>query len=673
MTTQNSNCFKGWIRRGLMARTASFIYILLVALVLNGCQQKNLSTTPGIEPPGGDVPAALQQELKVREDLLKALLAGYTFYKGTATIKDDSVISSETERDKLNGSGDHFLTSDEVLVFDPKTETVYLIARSMYYTGEDNFTFTDLPTGVSSRNTQIYSGENHEYYGTGILVKKELMGATATADGSGSSTEKASDYELVFTNNPVRMRPMDRVILTNPPPHKTFWVTLSSPATESVLVSGVTNQPDEVPYEVLNLMPNLPEITFNRTYNHGLDTYAQLTNGFYGYPSGFFECDYSEVTVEEALEAAEEIRDAQESQKAYEAMAENQPEAWKETARLGDALAGAADASAGLQATVERAAGEGAPSGGDATTILRAADALISDPEVTRQLERLETLPEGASVSSQEQTSNQPETNGTPRKLEGVVLEASGEAGAGPEQQRLTSTCAAALPELEGAFQAYGDAARSLSSGLSELRAVSPITADTDADAVLEILEDLIGAVASLEKADARAETLLNPLHTVLSRLSRQGESPLEVKYERLNTLFNVWAGEAGLDSDLDSEPGSAPNVNLEEGTTLPSGYPVEVVPLPKNSKLIISEAFPDSDGQPSGYTLTLKASAAPAEIAAYYTSVFSAVAGVETTKMGDMTIFSGQRLGFDFSVMVTANSMGGTEQSVVQISVMAE
>jgi hypothetical protein len=40
---------------------------------------------------------------------------------------------------------------------------------------------------------------------------------------------------------------------------------------------------------------------------------------------------------------------------------------------------------------------------------------------------------------------------------------------------------------------------------------------------------------------------------------------------------------------------------------------------------------------------------------------------------MGDMTIFSGQRLGFEFSVMVTANSMGGTEQSMVQISVMAE
>ncbi|MDK9710936.1 hypothetical protein [Acidaminobacter sp.] len=669
MTTQNSHCLKGRITRGLKARTTIFAYILLAALTLSGCQQKNLAPAPGIEQPAGDVPAALEQELQVREDLLKELLAGYTFYKGTATIKDDSVISSETERDKLNGSGEHYLTSDEVLVYDPKTEAVYLIARSMYYIGEDSFTFTDLPTGVSTRSTQYYSGENHEYYGTGILVKKELMGATATAGGSGSSTEKASDYELVFTNNPVRMRPMDRVILTNPPPHKTYWVTLSSPAVDSVLVSGVTNQPEEVPYEVLNLMPNLPDITFNRTYNHGLDSYAQLTNGFYGYPSGYFECEYTEVTVEEALEAAEEIRDAQESQKAYEAMAENQPEAWKETARLGDALAGAADASAGIQEIVTRAAGEGVLSGGDSNTILRAADALVSDPEVTRQLERMDPLPEGASVSSQEQTSNQPETSGTPRKLEGVVLEASGETGAGPEQQRLTSTCAAALPELEGAFQAYADAARSFSSGLSELRAMAPITADTDADAVLVILEDLFGAAESLEKADSRTEALLNPLHTVLSRLNRQGEAPSEVKYERLNTLFKVWAG----DAFLDSEPGSAPNVNLEEGTTLPSGYPVEVVPLPKNAKLIISEALPDSEGQPSGYTLTLKTSAAPSEIAAYYTSVFSAVAGVETTKMGDMTIFSGQRLGFEFSVMVTANSMGGTELSMVQISVMAE
>lgn len=666
MTTQKPHCIKGWRTRGLMSRTTIFIYILLAILALSGCQQKNPTPAPGIEQPAGDVPAALAQELETREALLKELLAGYTFYKGTATIKDDSVISSETERDKLNGSGEHYLTSDDVLVYDPKTEMVYLIARSMYYIGEDSFTFTDLPTGVSTRSTQYYSGENHEYYGTGILVKKELMDATASSGGSGLN---AGDYELVFTNNPVRMRPMDRVILTNPPPHKTFWVTLSSPAVDSVLVSGVTNQPDEVPYEVLNLIPNLPDITFNRTYNHGLDTYAQLTNGFYGHPSGYFECEYNEITPEEALEAAEEIRDAQESQKAYEAMAENQPEAWKETARLGDALAGAADASAGIQELMERAAGEGALSSGDSNTVLRAADALVSDPEVTRQLERMAPMLEGASVRSQEQTSGQPEASGTPRKLEGVVLETSEEAGAGLEQQRLASTCAAALPELEGAFQAYADAARSLSLGLSELRAMAPITADTDSDVVLVNLEDLLGAAATLEKADSRAEALLNPLHTVLSRLSLQGEVASEVQYERLNTLFNVWSGDAGLDS----EPGGAPNVNLEEGTALPSGYPVEVVPLPKNAKLIISEALPDSGGQPSDFTLTLKASAPPSEVAAYYTSVFSPVAGVETSKMGDMTIFSGQRLGFEFSVMVTANSMGGTEKSMVQITVMAE
>lgn len=669
MTTQNPHCLKGWHLRGLMARTTIFVYILLALLALSGCQQKKITPAPRIEQPAGDVPAALEQELETREALLKELLAGYTFYKGTATIKDDSVISSETERDKLNGSGEHYLTSDDVLVYDPKTEMVYLIARSMYYIGEDSFTFTDLPTGVSTRSTQNYSGENHEYYGTGILVKKELMDATATAGGSGLSSEKAGDYELVFTNNPVRMRPMDRVILTNPPPHKPFWVTLSSPAMDSVLVSGVTNQPEEVPYEVLNLIPNLPDITFNRTYNHGLDTYAQLTNGFYGHPSGYFECEYIEITPEEALEAAEEIRDAQESQKTYEAMAENQPEAWKETARLGDALAGAADASAGIQAIVERAAGEGALSSGDSNTVLRAADALVSDPEVTRQLERMEPMPEGASVRSQEQTGNPPETGGTPRKLEGVVLETSEEAGAGPEQQRLTSTCAAALPELEGAFQAYADAARSISMGLSELRAMAPITADSDSDAVLVILEDLFGAAAALETADSRAEALLNPLHTALSRLNLQGEVASEVQYERLNTLFNVWAGDAGLDS----EPGGPPNVNLEEGTALPSGYPVEVVPLPKNAKLIISEALPDSGGQPSDFTLTLKASAAPSDVAAYYTSVFSAVSGVETSKLGDMTIFSGQRLGFEFSVMVTANSMGGTEKSMVQITVMVE
>jgi len=382
------------------AKPAILVCMLLAALTLalSGCQQKSLTQAPEPppEPASEGITEALQQELEVREGLKNSLLAGCTFYKGTATIQDDSVIRSETERDKINGSGEHHFTSDDVLVYDPKTELVYLIARSMYYIGEDTFTLTDLPSGVASRSAQTYSGENHEYYGTGILVKKELTGATASANGLVPSSENAANYELVFSNNPVRMRPMDKVILTNPPPVKGLWVTLSSPSTESVQITSVTNQPEEVPYEVLNLMPNLPEIAFNRTYNRGLNDYAQLTNGFYGHPSGYFECEYVEITVDEALEMAEEIREAQVDQEVYEAMAQKLPEAWKETARLGDALSSAADASASLQASVERAASDGLLGSGDANTVLRAADALVSDPEVTRQLERMGHLPGSA-------------------------------------------------------------------------------------------------------------------------------------------------------------------------------------------------------------------------------------------------------------------------------------
>jgi len=194
---------------------------------------------------------------------------------------------------------------------------------------------------------------------------------------------------------------------------------------------------------------------------------------------------------------------------------------------------------------------------------------------------------------------------------------------------------------------------------------MAPITAKTDSEAVLKALESLFDAVEGLEAADTRSEDILNPLHTILSRLSLQQDASAEVQYEQLNALFGIWSGNVALES--------APSVNLEIGSALPAGYPVEVVPLPKNAMLIISEGFPDDNGQPGDFNLTLKCAAAPSEVSAYYTTVFGSVSNLETSSISGMTVFSGQRQGYDFSVLITTNTLGGSEKSMVQISVMME
>lgn len=675
------------ICHSLKAPTALYISLTLLALSLlslTGCNRNTIAPAP---PPAPDqnfgdmqaIPEALEKEIEDRSSLMEKVLATYTFYKGKATIIDDSIIKGSSERDDLSGSGDHLFESEDVLIYDPKTRQVYLIARALYYTGEDRIVYTDLITGFGDKETINYSGELYEFYGTGRLVKKELMDASASAQGSEgyatsagntSSTSDSADgpqspllaassYELLFPTNPIRMRPEDKVILTNPPTQNLFWVTLSSARTDSSQVTSLCNQPDEVSYEVLNLIPGLPDIYTQRTYNQSLTTMAQLTNGLYGFPSGAFECEYAKITFEEAMELVDEIREAKADQETYEALAQNRVEAWQQTAKLGDVMKGMADASSVLSNYSNSSEGFDADYATDPNRALRDADALVTDPNVPSQLDRLDGIGGGGPQASQ--PSGEPESSGTPRSLENFVLETSDDPDAGTEQQRLSVSYGGALPELTSVFEAYSKAAADMKAQLSLLQAMAPITADTDSAQVLPSLEAFSDARDTLAAATAKSTALLNALHTMLSRLSLAEETEAEAEYGQLNALYDLWAG-------VEAE-GNA-SVDLELGLELPEDYPLDVVPLPKNATIVIYEPLTDA-GVPSGHTLTLKSAAAPAEISAYYATVFADSEDIEVMTMGEMTIFSGQRGDYKVSVMVNANCLGGAEKSMVQISLI--
>ncbi|SCZ78132.1 hypothetical protein [Acidaminobacter hydrogenoformans] len=665
--------------------TALYISLIILALsllTLTGCNRNTLSPAPPPAPEqnSGDfqgIPEALEKEIEDRNNLKERVLATYAFYKGKATIMDDSIIKGESERDELSGSGDHLFESEDVLIYDPKTRQVYLIARALYYSGEDRIIYTDLITGFSDKETMSYSGELYEVYGTGQLVKKELMDASASTQGSegfdtsagntSSSSDSAdgpqspllatSNYELLFPLNPIRMRPEDKVILTNPPTQNLYWVTLSSTRTDSAQVTSLSNQPDEVSYEVLNLIPGLPDIYTQRTYNQSLTTMAQLTNGLYGFPSGAFECEYVKITYEEAMASVEEIREAKADQETYEALAKNRVEAWQETAKLGDAMKGMADASSVLSNYPNSS--DGIEYASDPNRALRDADALVTDPDVPSQLDRLDGL--GGDGLQASQSSGEPESSGTPRSLENFVLETSGDPDAGTEQQRLSVSYGGALPELISVFEAYSKAAADMKVQLSLLQAMAPITADTDPAQVIPVLEAFSDARDDLTAAAAKSTSLLNALHTILSRLSLEEEPEAEVEYGQLNVLYDLWAN---------AEAEGNASVDLDSDMALPEDYPLDVVPLPKNAAIVIYESLSEG-GVSSGHSLTLKTTAAPAEISAYYTTVFADSEDIEVMNMGEMTIFSGQRGDCEVSVMVTANSLGGTEKSMVQITLI--
>ena len=662
----------------------SLIILALSLLTLTGCNRNTLSpaSPPASEQTPGDaqaIPEALEKEIEDRSNLMEKVLATYTFYKGKATIMDDSIIKGESERDELSGSGDHLFESEDVLIYDPKTRQVCLIARALYYTGEDRVVYTDQISGFGDKETIHYSGELYEIYGTGRLVKKELMDASAStqgsegidsstgspssanasADGPQSPLLAASHYTLEFPLNPIRMRPDDKVILTNPPTQNLFWVTLSSSRTDSAQVTSLSNQPDEVPYEVLNLIPELSEVYTQRTYNQSLTTMAQLSNGLYGFPSGAFECEYVKITYEEAMALVDEIREAKADQETYEALAKNKVEAWQQTAKLGDAMKGMADASSVISNYPNPFEGNDADYASNPNRALRDADALVTDPDVPTQLDRLEGLGDAGPQASQ--PSGEPESSGTPRSLENFVLETSDAPDAGSEQRRLAVTYGGALPQLTSVFNAYSEAAAEMKAQLSLLQAMAPFTADTDPVQVIPVLEAFSDARDDLSAAATESAALLNALHTILSRLSLTEETTAEDEYSQLNALYDLWAG---IEAEGDA------SVDLQSGVALSEDYPLEVVPLPKNATIAIYETLADG-GVTAGYSLTLKTAASTAEISAYYDAVFASSENIEVMSMGEMTIFSGQRGGYEVSVMITTNSLGGPEMSMVQITLI--
>lgn len=628
--------------------------MLILTATLYGCNQNSLSPTIESTPDNDMVMKALEEEIKLKDDLLDKLLSRYTFYKGKVFIDDDSLIKQSSERDKLNGSGSHQYESEEVVIYDPLTEMVYIVARSMYYTGQDQFTYTDLITGFSKNERLEYYGENHEYYGTGILMKKEIKEGAAIA----SNTLSVEDFELRLHKNPVRMRPKDKVILTDPPSRKVYWVTLSSASSDPSQISGVTNQPEEAPYEVLNLMPNLPEVVLNISYNRSLTQMAQLTNGLYGFPSGNFICEYEKISYEEAMELAQEIREAKEMQEVYEKLAELQPKAWKETAKMGDGIRAAADASSAIQSHFDQIGLESAVNSNDRNTVLTTADAISSDPEIRKQMDHLDIMPS----SGQEPV--QPASGGTPRSLEGVVIESSSEGGGGPQQKQLSATFAGTKPQLEQLFKSFSDASKDLKQQLLELQTLRPFTTRTEVSKVKALLKSMHETQIKLITTTETAKKYLNPLQAILYDLSIKEDASMEARYQQLNLLFQSWPG---------GQTESAAQVDLNTGVLLPEGYPVSLVPLPKAALLMMAEEVSDPDGGEIGYMLTLKCEETQQALIAYYRAALKNYKDLEVIEAGGMTIFSAFEKGTEISVMVMANSLGGTEPSMVQISVMPE
>ncbi|MBS4031467.1 MAG: hypothetical protein KGZ63_08610 [Clostridiales bacterium] len=603
------------------------LLIIVSPFAIVGCGGR--STT--LISPSGDVDTDrldpnFEQLTAQREEERQELLSGYAFYAGTILTLEKQKWVSRYE-DGSSGIGDATLTSVEILVYDPETRRCYIVAREMSYLSGHTITVND-PTGAYIGTSNVNGfGEQSEYYGAGMLIKKEPEGASAS-----SKTE----WTLNFSVNPVRIDVGNSIIFTNPRPWKEEWVTYTTISDNTRLGVMRIWPPDELAVDMANLVAGVQELSGERNYNPSESGVYEATDRFWT-PSGKFSYNFSRMSFEEAMAVIERIKEAARETKTFEEMAQDLPDAWKETAKLADALSTVADASA-TAGKILNSAEEYASDG--SKRYQESVESVISEPSLKENIKRIRD--EAGGVQAEQ---------GALVSLDSAILGASG--GGGAEQQKLRVSYSEVKLLLAELFASYDNTYGIMLEKLETLQAVAISENNLDEEA-LNLFRDCISQAKIAAQLDQKAQLLLSDIHSVLYDLLALQGVDTEVKYRELNRLYALWPESIGLSERV--------AVDLEKGTGLPSGYPENIVPVMENAVVAISEKMSD------GFTLTLKTNVSIDEVQSFYQAALKGIADFETINAGGMVVLSGSHSLYEISVVIMPNSLGGPEKTVVQI-----
>jgi hypothetical protein len=140
-----------------------------------------------------------------------------------------------------------------------------------------------------------------------------------------------------------------------------------------------------------------------------------------------------------------------------------------------------------------------------------------------------------------------------------------------------------------------------------------------------------------------------------------QSESRNETEYDALTRLCGLW--ETTLQDFLS---GTAPVIDVENGIAIPSEYPADIVPLPRDAVAVIYET--DSDGT---IMLTLKTNMASEDAVEYYKSALSGAQDLSSFSMSGVWTLTATTENFEVSILVSANQLGGKEKYMIQITLI--
>ncbi len=636
-------------RSYLVTGVSFLLFMVMTAGIMSGCSVGLTDIIPeGLS--GGSEETDILEALKEdrfsdadRESITRQLLEQCTFYQGRVTIFENQKWTSRGT-DGSSGVGDSTVSTDEILVYDPETKKTYIVSRYMSAVGQHGVTVNDMHGNFLQYADIVHSGDLYEYYGTGLLWRKQLEDGIA-------SESVLSRYTLNFGANPVRMDNERSVIYTYPLPRQVDWVTYVSIAGTDRRGGARIFPPEENNKNPdIDLVPGLTNVSDSNPYNSGETWVYEATDRIWT-PSGEFYYDYYKISYDDAMSEIDRLEREANAAKTFGEMAENQPPAWQETANLADGLNAIASAAEGLESMTNILLPEDVI---DALQARNAADALANEQVIRRFMAEFQPAPASSSGGSVE--------SATPRSLEGVVIESSDENGAGPEQKNLKNKYTEIQPHIEDIYTEYTSIYSSMQQTVNRIRDLSG-SPELPVNSVTQQLREFKAQVAAAVKLNQTTEIILGDTLIVLNDLNLMGGVDKETSYGELNRLFSLWQETFAFVENT--------SIDMAGGVALPTGYPESIVPVMDGALIAVAQRIPGDAGEGDGYTLTLKTNRTPEEVARYYTGLLQGESEFSSFSFSGITTLAGEKQGYEFSVAIMANNLGGSEKTAVQVSLV--
>lgn len=562
-----------------------------------------------------DVTGGYQQQLREYERAKQELLDSLVFYEGTATIQESySAISGVAGDTPVVGSV--AMVSEDLMVYDPATDKCHLVARRLSLLGDD----------VKNVDTSIYKGSISikvvgsltEYYGNGVLTAYDVVQALDGKKG----------YYLNFSPNPVRVDCPGQIVYTNPPPRKTYWVQVFGPD-EVDLVATAVFTPEELPYPEAGQIPH-SAINGERTYNAGETLIYEYTGGKI-IPKGSFSFSYQKRTYAEIKDFLQQLIDESQSGQQLAETAEALSDAWQDVVSAHNQMESLSGSSKMMDGIMANGAGASAQS---------QAESLAFGPEFRGELN-----------SASESLDGLEGEGGSLRKLESFSLEGS-DNSAGDAVKGLLPKLDRLLGQYRQTLLSLRDAVDGFAKGLSENR-LKP----EDIEPVLAQMRAKVGELRLIGDCIDRMSADLS--RVLLGFQSAKGAAKTESA--ALTALCETWS--RNIDEFLS---GTAPAVDILQGIAIPDDYPADIVPLPQGSVAALYSVDADRT-----ISLTLKTDLNAGEVITFYRSALKNAANLTAFDMNGMHTLSGEIGQWELSILATANQLGGSEATMVQITLI--